>query len=120
MDPAQEHSRRVIAPANRAVHQDQQSGLQQRGVRSHGCDAPHGARARDQGFGERVVALAGVDLARVGEHVGGEDADDGAAGARVWRWDCLDGWGEEVEVRMRARWVSGRVLWAMMFAWIAV
>lgn len=28
--------------------------------------------------------------------------------------------GEEVEVRMRARWVSGRVLWAMMFAWIAV
>lgn len=28
--------------------------------------------------------------------------------------------GEEVKVRMRARWVSGRVLWAMMFAWIAV
>lgn len=28
--------------------------------------------------------------------------------------------GVEVEVRMRAWWVEGRVSWAMMFAWIAV
>lgn len=115
MDPALSRRARVVPPADRAVHQDNKHpGLQQRGVRSYGRDAPDGAGAGDERRWDGVLALSGVDFAHVGYRVRGEDADHGAAGAGFWRRDCLDGWGEELEVTMRARWGFGRVWWAIV------
>ncbi len=63
MDPAQEHRRRVIAAADRAVDEDEHAGLEQRGVGADGRDARDGAGAGDEGGREGVVAGAVVDVA---------------------------------------------------------
>lgn len=91
MDAAQEHSRRIISPTNSAVHEDQHSRLQQCRIWPYGRDASNGAGAGDERRGERVLTLAIVDLAHVGYHVRGEDADDSATRAGLRRWYRLDG-----------------------------
>lgn len=111
MDPAQEHGRRVLSPTDGAVHQNEHPGQQQRGIRSYGRDARDGAGAGDgdERGGERVLLLAVVALTHIVYHVGGEDADDGAAGPGLGLGTDWTVGEVEVEVRMSARWVVGRV-----------
>lgn len=91
MDPAQKHSSRIISPTNSAVLENQHSGLQQRGMRSYGCNAADGAGSGNWRGGEMVLTLAIVDLAHAGYHVRGENAHDGATGAGFRHWECLEG-----------------------------
>jgi hypothetical protein len=92
VDAAEHDSIRVIAAANGYIDPDELAGFEGCGVGPFCSDAADGAGADDEGGGVGVLAVAVVDIARVGDDVGDYDLDYDATRAGLWGSDGLDCW----------------------------